>query len=279
MNSEAFTKVHETAQFLEAKFGKAPKIASVLGSGLGAFADTLSHSQSILTTELPSKLSSTVEGHQGKLVRGFLGKTPLLVLAGRLHGYEGYSPYEVVLNIRALRVWGVQYFIVTNACGSVRLAYRPGTFVLLEDHINFTGKNPLTGQELYCGTRFPDMSETYSKTWRKLALQTARKINVPVKQGVYVGVMGPSFETPGEIKMFAKWGAHIVGMSTVWEVIALKQMGAEILGVSCVTNYGTGVKRRPLNHHEVLQRTQMMQETFNRYMKALVEGTAVKFKL
>lgn len=262
------------AEFLKSRFGDAPSVAVVLGSGLSSFADTLSNSKSIETKEIPGGVGSSVIGHSGKLIVGKQGEVSVAVLAGRVHGYEGHSPSKVVFNLRALKIWGVKKFIITNATGSTSKAYKPGSLVFIKDHINFTGQNPLTGKELFGGERFPDMSNAYSKDWLKKSAAIARKLKITTKVGVYGGVTGPSFETASEIKMFAKWGIHMVGMSTVWEVIALKQMGAEILGLSCITNFGTGVSAKALSHTEVIEETKKAQTKFNRLMGALILGGA-----
>jgi purine-nucleoside phosphorylase len=266
-------EIQTAAQFLNGRFGPAPKVAVVLGSGMSAFADTLTSHESISTQEIPGGMTSSIVGHAGKLVVGFAGATKAAVLAGRVHGYEGHSPAKVVFNLRALRVWGVKEFILTNAAGSTSKAYKPGSLVLLKDHINFTCQNPLVGKELFGGPRFPDMSDAYSKDWRKKVTAVAKKLKIQLKEGVYAGVLGPSFETPTEIKMFAKLGATMVGMSTVWECIALHQMGAKVLGISCITNFGTGVTSKPLSHDEVIEETKGVQAKFNQLMTAILEKT------
>lgn len=273
MGDQNFDQVSTAAQFLNGRFGLAPKVALVLGSGMSAYADTLQNHESISTEEIPGGVTSSVLGHSGKFVVGSAGSTRVAVLAGRVHGYEGHSPSRVVFNLRALKVWGVQKFILTNAAGSTSKAFKPGSLVLLKDHINFTCQSPLVGKELFGGARFPDMSDAYSRDWRKKVLAVAKKVKVPLKEGVYAGVLGPSFETAAEIKMFAKWGATMVGMSTVWEAIALHQMGAEILGMSCITNFGTGVTSKPLGHLEVIEETKRVQSKFNALMTAILEKT------
>ena len=271
-DEELLQKLPQAQSFLNSHFGKAPEIAIVLGSGLSAFAQELKNSKSIPSHELPGAVPSSVKGHKGELVMGELGKTKALAVAGRVHGFEGYSPTQVVHTLRALRMWGVKKFILTNAAGSTSKAYRPGNLVLLKDHINFTGRNPLTGLELFNGDRFPDMSDVYSIALRKKARVIAKNQKVAIKEGVYVKVNGPNYETAAEIRMFAKWGAQLVGMSTVWEAIALKQMGAELLGISCVTNFGTGVTKQPLDHQEVIETTKAVQKTFNRFVSALMQS-------
>lgn len=259
------------SEFLKTEWGPAPKIAVILGSGLSTFAKTLTGAQEISCEKLPGAVRSHVEGHAGRIYFGQLGKQKVLVQAGRVHGYEGHEPHQVVHNLRAYQMWGVEKFILTNAAGSTKKTYKPGDLVFLKDHINFTARNPLVGLETYRGPRFPDMSDAYSKAWLKRALNVARKAGISMKTGVYAAVLGPNYETAAEIRMFAKLGADLVGMSTVWETLAVKQMGAEVLGISCVTNYGTGVSKLPLSHQEVLDTTQKVQSKFKLLIENLIK--------
>lgn len=270
-DSHALANAKEAAQFLKAKLGDAPKLGIVLGSGLSSFAEVLDDSLSLPTSEIPHAARSTVIGHAGKLVVGLSKKNKVAVMAGRVHGYEGNSPQVVVHNLRSLRLWGVEKFILTNAAGSTTAKLKPGSISLISDQINFTYQNPLIGRELFGGERFPDMSDLYSLAWRKKIRSVARKIKLRLSESVYAGVLGPSFETAAEIKVFNKLGASLVGMSTVWESIALKQMGAEILGISCVTNFGTGVSKQTLSHSEVIERTKKIQKTFNQLMQTIIQ--------
>ncbi len=248
-----FDAIRETATALQSAFGKAPQLAAVLGSGFSVFADSLVARKKVKTTDIVASLQSSVPGHRGELFLSEVESRKLLLVSGRVHGYEGHGPDRVVHLLRALKLWGIHHFILTNASGSTRLSFKPGDLALIKDHINFTGRNPLTGAELFSGPRFPDMGDAYSKQWRLSTLKLARARKLRLKQGVYMGVNGPSFETPAEIKAFAKLGADFVGMSTVWETIALRQMGASVLGLSCITNYGCGLTSRPLSHSDVLE--------------------------
>lgn len=257
--------------FLSLTFGAAPEVAVVLGSGLSSYADRLQNSKRIPASEIPGSIGSTVQGHSGSVVLGTLGTARALVLAGRIHGYEGHSPEQVVHNVRALRLWGIQKFVITNAAGSTSLKYKPGSLVLLKDHINFTGQSPLTGKELFGGSRFPDMSDAYSKKWRARVLALAKKEKLKLPEGIYAGCIGPSYETPAEIRMLKTLGADLVGMSTVWEALALHQMGTEILGLSCVTNFGTGVTTKKLSHEEVIKTTQHAQKLFFKLMDLILQ--------
>jgi purine-nucleoside phosphorylase len=263
----------QASRFLREKFGDAPEVAVVLGSGLSPYATTLRDAQKIPSHSIPGAQVSTVVGHSGNLFVGINGKTRVAILAGRVHGFEGNSPTQVVHNVRALRLWGVKKFVITNAAGSMNLSSKPGQLVLIKDVINFTGQNPLTGQELFGGPRFPDMSDVMNRAWRARVMKTARKLKIKIREDVYAGVIGPSYETAAEIRMLHKWGAGLVGMSTVWEVVALHQMGAEILGLSCVTNFGTGVTKKPLSHDEVIQTTEKSRKTFARLMDGILQET------
>lgn len=280
MGSE-FDHIQSTARFLKENFGEAPQVLVVLGSGLSPFVDILDSAKKIHTSGIPGVPASTVQGHAGILAIGSLklekgsSSRQVGILAGRVHGYEGHHPSRVVFLLRALRVWGVKKFILTNAAGSTSRNFKPGSMVLLRDHLNFTGQNPLIGTELFEGPRFQDVSNLYAKDWRKKIIKIARSLRIPLKEGVYAGVLGPNFETAAEIKMFARLGATMVGMSTVWEALALHQMGAVVAGLSCITNFGTGVSNSSLNHQEVIEETQKIQRQFNKLMGRLLYESAV----
>lgn len=256
-------------RFLKAEFGTAPEVALVLGSGLSDFVDRLEAAKSVARERIPGAAASSVVGHRGAFSVGSFSGERLCVVAGRLHGYEGHTPNEVVALLRLLRMWGVKDFILTNAAGSTHRLFKPGTLSLIADHLNLTGQNPLTGKELFGGPRFPDLSDAYSHRWRKEILKVARKpkhksLQKLLKVGVYAGVAGPNFETAAEIKMLKRLGADLVGMSTVWETIALHQMGARVLGISLVTNLGTGISGNALTHEEVLEMTKARAVDFAR---------------
>ncbi len=242
-------RIGEAARFARAQLGDRARIAVVLGSGLGAFASTLEEAASLPYGDIPYFPVSGVAGHAGQLVAGSLGGVQLLVLQGRVHAYEGYPANAVVFATRVLAALGVRALILTNAAGGIRGDLRQGQLVLLSDHINLTGLNPAAGPPLGGYPRFFDMSEAYSPRLRALAQEAAR---APMAEGVYVGVLGPSFETPAEIRAFRALGADLVGMSTVLETVAARQAGLEVLGISCVTNMAAGVATQPLSHEEVL---------------------------
>jgi purine-nucleoside phosphorylase len=230
------------------------RIAVVLGSGLGAFAETLESRRETPYSDIPGWPQSTAVGHAGKLVTGTLDGLPIAVLAGRAHLYEGYSAEQVVFGIRMLRNFGVESIVLTNAAGGVNPSFGPVQLVLISDHINLTGQNPLTGpNDDSLGPRFPDMSEAYSKRYREIALQAGADLGFNLQEGVYAALPGPSYETPAEIRYLRAIGADLVGMSTALEAIAANHMGMKVLGISCVTNYAAGVTDRKLDHKEVLQ--------------------------
>jgi len=231
-----------------------PRIAIVLGSGLGAFAEQLQNATAVPYSDLPHFPQSTVVGHSGRLVVGSFENVPLAVMQGRVHAYEGYTSEEVVFPIRVLARMGVTQVILTNAAGGINPAFRQGQLVLIADHINLTGRNPIVGpHDDRFGARFFDLSEAYSARLRRLAHQAGHALDMRLDEGVYCSVLGPSFETPAEIRAFATLGADLIGMSTVQETIAARQMGIEVLGISCVTNLAAGLQEEPLSHEEVLE--------------------------
>ena len=230
-----------------------PTIGLVLGSGLGSFADRLEQARALPYEEIPGFPSSTVKGHAGRLVVGYLGGLRVAVLQGRFHLYEGYAASEVAFPIRALIRAGIKTLVVTNAAGGVEPSYRPGDLMLISDHLNFSGQNPLVGphHDGY-GPRFPDMSEAYSGRLRSIARAVAEDQELLLHEGVYAVLGGPSYETPAEVRALHALGAQAVGMSTVYEVIASRQMGAEVLGVSLISNHAAGIATTPLSHAEVV---------------------------
>jgi purine-nucleoside phosphorylase len=230
------------------------KVGVVLGSGLGAFSEVLENRVETPYSQVPGWPPSTAVGHAGKLVEGRIGTTDVIVLDGRAHLYEGYSARQVTFGIRELHRRGVQSVVLTNAAGAINLKYRPGELVLISDHLNLLGVNPLAGpNDESLGPRFPDMSDAYAREYRELARQTAKELGIALEEGVYAAVPGPSYETPAEIRYLRIIGADLVGMSTVPETIAANHMGMRVLGISCVTNMAAGVLPRKLDHSEVLE--------------------------
>lgn len=249
-----YEKATEAAEFIAARTPLRPRVAIVLGSGLGAFAERLEQATAIPFGEIPHFPQSTVEGHSGRLVVGMVAGVPVAVMQGRVHAYEGYSPEEVTFPVRVLGRMGVQRLVLTNAAGGINEGFRQGQLVLIADHINFSGRNPLVGpNDERLGLRFFDMSEAYSARLRDLARKAARDMDLDLEEGVYLCVAGPSFETPAEIRAFERMGADLVGMSTVQETIVARHMGLEVLGISCVTNMAAGIQATPLSHEEVME--------------------------
>lgn len=265
-----FNQVTEAAKFLRARLGKfQPRVAVVLGSGLGTVADKVRDTIVVPYAEIPHFPHSTVEGHEGRVVAGTLGGAPVLLLQGRVHFYEGYTPQQVTFPIRVLGALGMKVVILTNAAGGIGEKYQQGQIVALADHINMMGWNPLVGPNepkfaLRKGTglRFTDMSEAYSKRLREMALRAAVDEGMTMEEGVYVGVSGPSFETPAEIRAFRTMGATLVGMSTVPETIVARHMGMEVLGISCVTNLAAGLSKKHLSHQEVFDTGRLVERRF-----------------
>lgn len=250
------------AEYLRPLFSVTPKIAVVLGSGLGAFADSLDDAQTIPYGDIPGWPQSTAVGHAGKLVVGSVDGIPVAALAGRAHLYEGYTAHQAVYGIRTLRELGVESIILTNAAGGINRNYKPGDLVLISDHINLLGQNPLSGpNDVSLGPRFPDMSEAYDKSFRAIARTAGAQMGLTLAEGVYVAVPGPSYETPAEIRYMRTIGADLVGMSTVPETLAANHMGMKVLGISCVTNHAAGVIDQKLNHSEVLEVGERMKST------------------
>jgi purine-nucleoside phosphorylase len=248
-----------------------PSIGTVLGSGLGAFADQIADAVAIPFAEIPHFPKSTVQGHSGKLVIGTLDGVPVVVMQGRVHAYEGYTSQEVTFPVRVLGLLGVKTLVVTNAAGGIRPGLKQGELVLLSDHINFTGLNPVAGQnDERFGQRFFDMTEAYSKRLRRLAVSAAEGLGFTLAECVYLCVLGPSFETPAEIRAFHAIGADLVGMSTVQEVIVARHMGIEVLGISCVTNLAAGIQGEPLNHEEVMETGRRVSARFAQLLTAVV---------
>jgi purine-nucleoside phosphorylase len=238
----------------------------VLGSGLGAFAGELSERTDIPYAEIPGWPGSTAVGHAGKLVIGKLGELAVAVMAGRAHLYEGYTPAQVTFGVRVLGRLGVRSMVFTNAAGGIDLTLEQGGLVLISDHINLQGVNPLTGpNDDSLGPRFPDMSEAYSRAYREAAKEVAMELCVPISEGVYAAMIGPSYETPAEIRYL-----RTIGMSTVLEAIVANHMGIKVLGISCVTNMAAGILPQKINHAEVLETGAQVRDTLVRFLKTLL---------
>jgi len=283
-----FDEVMAAAQFVRARLGRLrPHLGIVLGSGLGAAAEAVMNPIVISYEEIPNFPRSTVEGHSGRLVAGTLGGSPVVVMQGRVHFYEGHRPEAVTFPMRVMGALGIRAVILTNAAGGISERYRIGQLVLISDHINMMGWNPLVGvnearfgfRRPNCGLRFFDMSEAYSKRLRELAVRATELDGEKLDEGVYLAVTGPSFETPAEIRAFRALGATLVGMSTVPETIVARHMGMEVLGISCVTNLASGLSATPLSHAEVFEAGRQVErklaellERLAMWMAALVDA-------
>jgi purine-nucleoside phosphorylase len=252
--SDDFSQAEFAAKHIASKSPIKPAVAIVLGSGLGGFADEMTDAVRISYNDIPHFARSTAVGHAGQLVLGNIGAWPVVVMQGRVHLYEGYPVHSVVFPMRVFSRMGVRAAILTNAAGGINLEYGQGRLVVIKDHINLQGQNPLVGPEdPNLGLRFIDMTEAYSKSYRQIALEAGKRLGIPLGEGVYAAVLGPSYETPAEIRFLRTIGADLVGMSTVPEAIVARQMGIKVLAISCVTNMAAGTTNAPINHEEVLE--------------------------
>jgi purine-nucleoside phosphorylase len=270
----------EAKRFIQGHTDVRPAIGLVLGSGLGAFADELTERTDIPYADIPGWPHSTAVGHAGKLIIGKLeagklgaglGEIAVAVMAGRAHLYEGYSMQQVTYGVRVLHSIGAHSMVFTNAAGGINLALERGGLVLIGDHINLQGANPLVGpNDDALGPRFPDMSDAYSRAYRNIAKRVATELCIPITEGVYAAMLGPSYETPAEIRYLRAIGADVVGMSTVPEVIVANHMGMKVLAISCVTNMAAGILPQKINHEEVLETGAMVRDTLVKFLKALL---------
>jgi purine-nucleoside phosphorylase len=270
-----FTNASAAANFLLSQTSLRPKVGLVLGSGLGGFADELADATRIPYTNIPFFPRSTAVGHAGQMVIGQADGVPVAAMQGRVHLYEGYPAKDVAFPMRVFDCMNIRAVILTNAAGGINLEYKQGALVVLTDHINLQGQNPLTGpNDERFGPRFPDMSQAYWKPYRELALQAAKKAGKILYQGVYAGLLGPSYETPAEIRYLRTIGADLVGMSTVLEVIAARHMGIRVLAISCVTNMAAGILDQVINHEEVLETGERVKGDFVALVRAVLPEMA-----
>jgi purine-nucleoside phosphorylase len=270
-----FERAGAAAEFVHSQTGLRPKIALVLGSGLGAFADEFDGATRIPYAKIPYFPKSTAIGHAGKLVIGKVGAIPVAGMQGRVHLYEGYSAKEVAFPIRVFARMGVKAVILTNAAGGIKREFVQGRLVVISDHINLQGVNPLTGpNDERFGLRFHDMSAAYDRRFREMAVGEGNRLGIGIYEGVYAALPGPSYETPAEIRYLRAIGADLVGMSTVPEVIAARHSGIRVLGISCVTNAAAGILDQPLNHVEVLETAERVKGQFIGLLKAVLPKIA-----
>ena len=264
-------KITEAAKYISSKLNETPQFCVILGSGLGAFADHLEEKIEIHFFEIPHFPESTVAGHRGKLIIGTLKGISVVVLQGRLHYYEGYTMDQVVFPLRCMLYLNIPNLIVTNAAGSVQADYKPGDLMIIRDHIKLHGDSPLRGMNIDdFGPRFNDMSDPYAREIRALAKECGKNLGIELKEGVYYYMTGPSYETASEVKAINILGAHVVGMSTVPEVIVAAHGGMKVMGLSCITNMGTGLLDQVIGHEEVIKAGELVEEKFIRLLQTII---------
>ncbi len=272
---DQFPLAEAAAQSILQRTSLRPRIGLVLGSGLGGFADSLTDAARIPFHEIPAFPRSTAIGHAGQMVIGNAGTVPVAVMQGRVHLYEGYSPQQVAFPMRVFARMGIRSVILTNAAGGINLNYQQGALVLIRDHINLQGSNPLVGpNDDRFGVRFPDMTHAYAKDYRAVAKEEAAKLGMNLHEGVYAALLGPSYETPAEINYLRIIGADLVGMSTAFEVIAARHLGIKVLAISCVTNMAAGILDQPLSHQEVMETGERVRSSFEALLRAVLPRMA-----
>ncbi|MGE8204397.1 purine-nucleoside phosphorylase [Heyndrickxia sp. NPDC080065] len=271
-----YKEIVHAAEFLKEKYTKRPRIGLILGSGLGVLADEIENEVKIRYEDIPNFPVSTVEGHAGQLVFGMLSGKEVVAMQGRFHYYEGYPFDQVTFPVRVMKELGVEVLVVTNAAGGVNEDFTAGDLMIISDHINNMGNNPLIGpNDSRLGARFPDMSEPYNKELRFLARKVAEDLNIRIQEGIYVGNSGPTYETPAEVRMIRAFGGDAVGMSTVPEVIVARHAGLKVLGISCISNMASGILDQPLTHDEVIETTEKVRADFLKFIKAIVNKIEV----
>ena len=266
-----YDRAERAARLIRERAKADVSVAIVLGSGLGGFADELTDASGIPYDQIPGFARATVEGHAGRLVIGKVGATAIAALQGRFHFYEGYSLEEVTFPIRVLKLLGVNTLILTNASGALNAEFAPGTLMLISDHINLMGVNPLIGaNDTRFGPRFPDLTNVYSPELQDIVLQEAREMKLEMRRGIYASLTGPSYETPAEIHMMRALGAQAVGMSTVPEAIVARHMGMKVVGISCITNLAAGVTDHPVDHTQVIATGERIRESFSELLRRVI---------
>ncbi len=266
-----YERAEHAARTVRAQRDEDVRVALVLGSGLGAFADDLDEALAISFSEIPGFARPTVEGHAGRLVLGKVEGAGVAVMQGRFHYYEGYSLDEVTFPVRVLGRLGVQSLILTNAAGGVNIEFDQGALMVISDHLNLMSVNPLRGpHDARFGARFPDMTEVYDRSYQEIAVEEAHAMGIEVRRGIYAALAGPSYETPAEIRMLRTLGADAVGMSTVPEAIVARQMGIKVLGISCITNLAAGLVDHEINHEEVIETGERVRDTFKQLLRRII---------
>lgn len=270
----AYTKLLQCFDSIKERIPFQPKVALILGSGLGEYGETMDIVATIPYSEIAGFPQSTVQGHKGQFLFGYVGKVPVVCMQGRVHFYEGYPVTDVVLPVRLMRLMGAEVLFLTNAAGGVNTSYTAGDLMLIKDHINFV-PNPLMGENISeFGPRFPDMSDTYDSKLRDIIKETAYQLDITLQEGVYLQMTGPSYETPAEVRMARVLGADAVGMSTAVEAIAANHMGMHICGISCITNMAAGIQSIPLSHGEVQETADRVAHTFSQVVTASIIAIA-----
>ena len=273
--STLYARAEQAARTIRARTSLEPQVALVLGSGLGGFADEFAEATAIPYAEIPGFATSTAEGHAGRLVIGKVGLVPVIAMQGRVHFYEGYTLEEVTFPIRVFKLLGIKRLILTNAAGGIDIELSQGALMVISDHLNLMGVNPLRGpNDERFGPRFPDLSEAYSRELQQQAVEVARTLGVEIRRGIYAALAGPSYETPAEIHMLRACGADAVGMSTVPETIVARQMGIDVLGISCITNMAAGISDEPINHAEVMETGRRVRDTFTKLLRGVISQLA-----
>ena len=266
-----YERAEHATRVIRSRISVEPRIALVLGSGLGGFADDFEEAVGIPYEDIPGFVRSTAQGHAGRLVVGKIDSVPVLAMQGRVHYYEGYSLEEVTFAVRTFGLLGVKTLVLTNAAGGINVQLTQGALMVISDHLNLMGVNPLRGaNDERFGPRFPDMSAVYSRELQELVIDEAKAIGVEVRRGIYGALSGPSYETPAEIHLLRNLGADAVGMSTVPEAIVARHMGLEVLGISCITNMAAGISDEPINHEEVIETGNRVRETFAELLRQVI---------
>jgi purine-nucleoside phosphorylase len=271
-SSTLYARAEHAARVIRARGSEDARVALVLGSGLGAFAEELQDAQAIPYEEIPGFSRSTVEGHAGQLVLGRVEGVPVVAMRGRFHYYEGYSFDEVIFPMRTFGALGIKSVVLTNAAGGINISFDQGALMVISDHLNLMGVNPLRGlHDARYGERFPDMTEVYARDYQETAVEEAHAMGLELRRGIYAALSGPSYETPAEIRMLRILGADAVGMSTVPEAIAARQMGIKVLGISCITNMAAGVVvGEHINHQEVMETGVRVHDTFKELLRRVI---------
>lgn len=269
--SNLYARAEHAARTIRARTALDGRIAVVLGSGLGGLADEFEEAVRIPYAEIPGFVASTVAGHAGSLVIGKVGQVPVVAMQGRVHFYEGYSLEEVTFPIRTFKLLGIDALLLTNAAGGINVQLSEGALMIISDHLNLMGANPLRGpNDERFGPRFPDMTEVYSRELQETVVEEANVLGIEVRRGIYAALSGPSYETPAEIHMLRAFGADAIGMSTVPEAIVARQMGMRVLGISCITNMAAGIGDRPINHEEVMEIGNRVRATFTVLLRRII---------